>query len=74
MAAALRSLGCAPTGDIVALAFGREIESVVGMLGALRAGCALMPLDIENTPAERVAAMLEDAQPKVFLFMDRSGF
>ncbi|HSF41305.1 MAG TPA: non-ribosomal peptide synthase/polyketide synthase [Thermoanaerobaculia bacterium] len=48
----------------------RSPEMVVALLGALKAGGAYVPLDPEY-PAERVAAMVEDARPTVVLTRER---
>ncbi len=61
----LRELGVGPE-DRVALAGPRSIELVVGMLAVLKAGGAFVPLDPQY-PAERLAWMLQDAEPKVLL-------
>jgi amino acid adenylation domain-containing protein len=61
----LRTLGVGP--EIVAGIFmERSVELVVTVLGILKAGGAYLPLDIE-LPKERIAFMLEDAQPAVLL-------
>ena len=57
----LISRGIGPE-DLVAVALPRSIEMVVGLLGILKAGAAYLPLD-PDYPAERLAHMLEDAQP-----------
>ena len=43
---------------------------VVGLLGILKAGAAYVPLD-PTYPPERLAFMLEDAQPPVVLTQER---
>lgn len=63
---------CRP-GDVVALAFGREAEAVVVVLGVLAAGCVFLPIDVESTPPGAVQAMLADARPAALLAMDRWG-
>ncbi|MBF8672523.1 amino acid adenylation domain-containing protein, partial [Pseudomonas putida] len=50
----------------VALCVERSLELLVGLLGILKAGGAYVPLD-PSYPAERLAYMLEDAQPALFL-------
>ena len=59
----LRALG-AGRERIVALVLPRSAHLVVAALAALRAGAAYAPFD-PATPAERLAAMLEDAEPGV---------
>ncbi|KPI15380.1 amino acid adenylation domain protein [Actinobacteria bacterium OK074] len=48
--------------DVVALALPRSVELVVGVLGALKAGAAYLPVDPEY-PQARIAYMLADARP-----------
>ncbi|SFV09579.1 non-ribosomal peptide synthetase [Pseudomonas sp. OV546] len=50
----------------VALCVERSLELLIGLLGILKAGGAYVPLD-PGYPAERLAYMLEDAQPALFL-------
>ena len=47
---------------LVALALPRSIEMVISLLAVLKAGAAYLPLD-PDYPAERLAYMLQDAQP-----------
>ncbi|HEV7671241.1 MAG TPA: amino acid adenylation domain-containing protein [Thermoanaerobaculia bacterium] len=56
---ALSAAGAGP-GSVVAILAERSIEMVVGILGALRAGAAYLPLDTAY-PRERLAFMLEDS-------------
>ena len=61
----LRELGVGP--DVrVAICMERSLEMVVGLLGALKAGGAYLPLD-PAYPPERLAYMLEDGEPVVLL-------
>ncbi|TWC23391.1 non-ribosomal peptide synthase protein (TIGR01720 family)/amino acid adenylation domain-containing protein [Pseudomonas sp. SJZ085] len=50
----------------VALCVERSLELLVGLLGILKAGGAYVPLD-PTYPVDRLAYMLEDAQPVLFL-------
>ncbi len=50
----------------VALCFERSVEMVAAMLATLKAGAAYVPLDPEH-PRERLARILDNAQPKVVL-------
>jgi amino acid adenylation domain-containing protein len=52
--------------DVVGVLMDRSIEMVVGILGALRAGAAYLPLDV-SSPAGRVQQILETARPKCVL-------
>jgi amino acid adenylation domain-containing protein len=54
---------------VVALASGRSVELVVGLLGIMKAGAAYLPIDTEY-PAARIAFMLTDAQPSCLLATD----
>jgi amino acid adenylation domain-containing protein len=51
---------------VVALALVRSAESVMSSLAVLKAGGAYLPLD-PAYPAERLAFMLNDAQPRVLI-------
>jgi amino acid adenylation domain-containing protein len=53
-------------GAVVAICARRSIEMVIGLLGIIKAGAAYLPLDPDD-PAERIAALCSDAQPKCFL-------
>ncbi|HEV3199351.1 MAG TPA: amino acid adenylation domain-containing protein [Bryobacteraceae bacterium] len=50
----------------VALFMERSIDLVVAILGALRAGAAYVPIDVD-TPAARLEAILRDIDPNVVL-------
>ena len=52
--------------DIVAISMERSLEMVVAIVGTLKAGAAYLPLD-PDSPAERLARLLEDARPKRIL-------
>ncbi len=65
----LRFHGVGPE-DVVGLCVERSIAMVVGALGILMAGGAYLPLD-PAYPAERLAWMLKDAQPKMLVTRER---
>ncbi|MBZ5494659.1 MAG: amino acid adenylation domain-containing protein, partial [Acidobacteriia bacterium] len=52
--------------DLVAVAIPRSLELMVALLGILKSGAACLPLDT-SYPAQRLAFMLEDAQPACML-------
>ena len=55
----LRGLGVG-AGDVIGIFMERSLEMIVGILGALKAGAACLPLDPSN-PSVRLAFMLRDA-------------
>ena len=65
----LRGLGVGP-GKVVGIFIERSLEMVVGILGALKAGAACLPLD-PSFPRERLAFMLRDAGGPVVLSQQR---
>ena len=67
----LRQRGVGPE-SLVAICVERSLEMLIGLLGILKAGGAYVPLD-PGYPAERLAYMIEDAQPKIILTI-REGF
>ncbi|WP_299570056.1 non-ribosomal peptide synthetase [uncultured Williamsia sp.] len=65
LTARLTGLGVAP-GDVVAVAARRGVELVVALAAVNRVGAAYLPLDTA-VPAERLAYIVDDAQPAVVL-------
>ncbi len=65
----LRRQGVAP-GVLVGVCLERSLEAVVAILAVLKAGGAYLPLN-PDYPAERIAFMLEDAQPLLLLTKKR---
>ncbi len=65
----LRGLGVGPE-MLVGLSIERSLSLVIGLLGILKAGAAYLPLD-PTYPPERLAFMIEDAQPPVVLTQER---
>lgn len=65
LAAHLREDGLRP-GQLVGVCLERSLEMVIALYGVLKAGGAYVPLD-PTYPAERLAFMLNDAQPAVLL-------
>ncbi|MFJ8108736.1 AMP-binding protein, partial [Streptomyces sp. NPDC096132] len=65
LARELVARGVGPEG-IVALALNRSVDMVVAVLAVLKAGGAYLPVDPEY-PADRIAFMLRDAEPRLVL-------
>src|SRR2546428_2827676 len=61
----LRSSG-ATTEQVVAVCVDRSLEMAIGIIGILKSGAAYLPLD-PDYPRERLAFMLNDAQPTVIV-------
>jgi amino acid adenylation domain-containing protein len=61
----LITLGVGPD-SLVGLCLERSLDSVICALGVLKAGAAYLPLD-PSYPIERLAFMLNDAQPHVLI-------
>src|SRR5579864_4189180 len=69
LARRLRAWGVGPD-VLVALFLERSLDMVVGILGVLKAGGAYVPLDPAH-PANRIAAIVADAQPVAILTQSR---
>ncbi len=61
----LRSRGVGPD-KCVGICMDRSLDMVIGLLGILKAGGAYLPLD-PSYPKNRLASMLQDAQPLLVL-------
>lgn len=67
----LQSLGVGPD-SLVGLRATRSVETIVGVLGILQAGGAVLPLD-PRSPDERLAEILRDSRPAMVLVEDRQS-
>jgi tyrocidine synthetase-3 len=65
LAVELRRRGVGPE-TLVGLMVDRSVDMIVAVLGVLKAGAAYVPLD-PNYPADRLAFMISDAQPKLIV-------
>ncbi|WP_062430446.1 AMP-binding protein [Herbidospora daliensis] len=65
LAGRLRRLGVGP-GDLVAVRIPRSDDLLIALLAVVRTGAAYLPLDPCH-PAERLDAIVDDAQPKLVL-------
>jgi len=61
IAALLHEAGVSP-GDRVVIWLNKSIEAIVGIYGALRAGCAYVPID-PTAPSKRAAHVIEETAP-----------
>lgn len=68
LASALRARGGGAEA-IVAVALPRSVELIVALVAVLRAGAAYLPLDLDH-PAQRIATILDLAQPVAVLARD----
>ncbi len=58
-----------PANTLVGLSVERKIDTIVGMLGIMKAGAAYVPFD-PQLPDDRLAVMLSDSQIKIFVAVD----
>ncbi|WP_438025454.1 amino acid adenylation domain-containing protein [Sorangium sp. So ce233] len=65
----LRALGAGPE-DRVGLCVERSLDMIVGLLGALKAGAAYVPLD-PKLPRERICSVLRDSGARVVVTQER---
>ncbi|WP_248796185.1 non-ribosomal peptide synthetase [Pseudomonas sp. MWU13-2105] len=65
LARQLLALGVQPD-ERVAICAERSLDMIVGLLGVLKAGAAYVPIDPAH-PADRMAFMLRDSQPRALL-------
>jgi len=65
LARQLLALGVQPD-ERVAICAERSLDMIVGLLGVLKAGAAYVPIDPAH-PADRMAFMLQDSQPRALL-------
>ncbi len=56
-------------GDVIGLLLPKGIESIICMLGVLKAGNTFLPMDV-NVPAERIQYYLADSQTKALITSD----
>lgn len=72
LAAALQAQGMRPD-DVIALVAERDPATLILMLAIVLAGGACLPLDAAYPPA-RLAAMLEDARPRLLIADAQAGY
>ena len=65
LARILKEVGC-EKGDRVGLLLPKSVEAIVGMLGALKADCAYVPIDTAS-PAARIVKILAQCEPRCLL-------
>ncbi|MBM7790004.1 non-ribosomal peptide synthetase [Tenggerimyces flavus] len=65
LARALVRRGIGPD-QLVALALPRSFDTVIALVGVLKAGAAYLPLELSH-PAERIGSVLDEARPTVLL-------
>lgn len=61
----LIEMGCRPN-DRICLFLNKRLEALIGMLGALKAGCIYVPVDVAS-PAQRIRMIVEAADANVSL-------
>jgi amino acid adenylation domain-containing protein len=65
----LQAMGAGPE-VLVGVYIERSLEMVIALLGILKAGAAYLPLDV-NFPQERIAFMVDDAQPRLLVTLGK---
>jgi amino acid adenylation domain-containing protein len=67
----LKDVGC-QRGDRVCILMPKSPTAIVGILGALKADCAYVPIDPQS-PAQRVRKVIDQCEPKVVLGAGQVG-
>src|SRR5215471_7459996 len=65
IARALRETGCR-RGDRICLLLEKSPDAIAAMIGAIKAGCAYVPLDVNNPPV-RLAEIIRASEPRLLL-------
>jgi amino acid adenylation domain-containing protein len=71
LARLLQMAGC-HKGDRVGMLLRKSVPALVGMLGALKAGCIYVPMDVAS-PAARLAKIIESSEPSCILTGDATA-
>jgi amino acid adenylation domain-containing protein len=71
LARLLKMAGC-EKGDRVGLLVPKSIPALVGMLGALKAGCVYVPMD-KASPAARLVKIIDACEPRCILAMNATA-
>ena len=65
VAQSIQKRGIVP-GDLIGIYMDRSIETIIGILGILKAGAAFLPLDV-NYPDARIAYIIQNSKLKIVL-------
>lgn len=71
LARLLQMAGC-HKGDRIGILLPKSIPALVGILGALKAGCIYVPMDVAS-PAARLAKIIESSEPSCILAGDATA-
>jgi len=71
LAGLLKMVGC-EKGDRIGLLLPKSIPAIIGMLGALKAGCIYVPMDVAS-PTARLAKIIDSSEPRCILAIDATA-